>query len=767
MATAEALTKPTASSDAVRQRIKNAYGQVHAFIQSKGNARLQALWPEWKSRFERLYQSSKQNPQVAISLVGDTGAGKSTLLNALIGARVLPVSNMRACTAAITEVAYAETGYHAHIEFVSRESWQKEIELLLADWRDATTENGDGEGGDNCLEMSRAVRDRLWAVYRPSDDADPNTFNPTNLVEPPEVAQALNRGVAEFKSAELDDFRKAVAKFLDSKHRFWPIVKSVTIRGPFEPLRDGAKIIDLPGINDPNEAREAVTRTHLKTCRFVWLTFNIKRALTKATINLMQSDDFLRQVVMDGRTDSLTFVGTASDDVDLETGIEEFGLDDEATLGNVIAARNSAVRKVVVGQLDDLAIRLANLAREQRQVADKLAGRLRASQIYTVSAREFLRLRGETRIADPHATEVPALRSHMQGICAAYGIAAHSQAVNRQLDILISEIKREIQSQQAALRNRAEIGLQQRQEVKTAAQAASDFLDRELQDTQERLAQDLVASNELLAERVRRAVVRADSELDETFARWDRIHWATLRAVCRRGGAYTGTTGKNDLPADLAKPILDSIAFAWSDFFGEKLQLLLTKWTDVLLRHADDYRRRLMNSLGTNTELPPSLFASLDSILETTDKVLKELLGQITSEMELRIQQDQRTLYESVPAQVKANMQDAFDDAAMESGVGMKKRMVATISKHAKRVSQVMFDDARESLLSGLRGLNDWLAHEFCEMTSAVNRHATLAADNLLVGGEKLSEEVIAREKQPLEELMVLVESILSTSLSE
>jgi len=762
MATTENPTKPAATPDAVRQRIKNAYGQAQTFIQSKGNARLQELWPEWKSRFERLYKSSQQHPQVAISLVGDTGAGKSTLLNALVGARVLPVSNMRACTAAITEVAFAEGGYHAHIEFVSRESWQKEIELLLADWRDATTGNGDGEGGDNCLEMSRAVRDRLWAVYKPSDDADPSAFSPSNLVEPPEVAQALDKGVADFKSANLDDFRKSVAKFLDSKHRFWPIVKSVTIGGPFAPLRDGAKIIDLPGINDPNEAREAVTRAHLKTCRFVWLIFNIKRALTKATINLMQSDDFLRQVVMDGRTDSLTFVGTASDDVDLETGIEEFDLSEEAALGHVIAARNLAVRKVVVGQLDDLAIRLANLAREQRQVADKLAGRLRASQIYTVSAREFLRVRGETRIADHNDTEIPILRSHMQRICADYGITAHSQAVNRQLDLLISEIKREIQSQQATLRNRAEIGLQQRQEVKTAAQAALGFLDHELQDTHERLAQDLAASNELLAERVRRAVDRARSELDNTFARWERMHWATLRAVCRRGGAYVGSTGKNDLPADLSKPILDSIAFAWSDFFGEKLQLLLQKWTDVLLRHADDYRRRLMDSLGTRANLPPTLFANLDGILETTEKVLKELLGQINSAMEARIQQDQRSLYESVPTQVKANMQDAFEDAALESGTGMKKRMVAILANHAGQVSQVMFDDARESLLAGLRSLNDWLAHEFCEMTAAVGRHASLAAENLLVGGEKMSDEAISREKQPLEELAVILDSLLA-----
>ncbi len=481
----------------------------------------------------------------------------------------------------------------------------------------------------------------------------------------------------------------------------------------------------------------------------------------------MQSDDFLRQAVMDGCADSLTFVGTASDDVDLETGIEEFSLDEEATLGDVIAARNKAVRKVVLSQLDDLAIRLANLAREQRQVGEKLAGRLRASKIYTVSAREFLRLKGEARITDPNETEIPGLRSHMQRICADYGITAHSQAVNRQLDILLSEIKREEQSQRAALRNRVDIGLRQRQEVKTAAQAAVTFLDHELQETQERLNQDLAASHELLAERVRRAVDRAGCELDNTFARWDRMHWATLRAVCRRGGAYTGTTGKNDLPADLSKPILDSVAFAWSDFFGEKLQILLGKWTDMLLRHADDYRRRLMDTVGRRADLPPSLFANLDGILKTTEKVLKELLGQINSTMEARIQTDQRTLYESVPGRVKANMQEAFDDAATESGTGMKKRMVAILSDHARQVSQVMFDDARESLLAGLRSLNDWLAHEFSEMTAAVGRHASLAAENLLVGGEKMSDEAISREEKTLEEIAVIVESILETSPPE
>ncbi len=53
---------------------------------------------------------------------------------------------------------------------------------------------------------------------------------------------------------------KQIKKFLYLEERFWPIVKTVRIRGPFQALRSGAKLVDLPGINDPNEAREEITK---------------------------------------------------------------------------------------------------------------------------------------------------------------------------------------------------------------------------------------------------------------------------------------------------------------------------------------------------------------------------------------------------------------------------------------------------------------------------------------------------------------------------
>ncbi len=763
--TAKRNSKPKTLGE-LQNQIRASYGQVKGFIENQNNERLKTRWLDWRIRFQEILANAKEQPEVAISLVGGTGAGKSTLLNSLIGARVLPVSAMRACTAAVCEVSYHDGPYQAHVEFVPRVAWEREVELMRADlrdsWRPAAAED---VASDALAQLSRTARDKLWTVYRPSEDASPVSFDPFDLTEPPEIRDALDAGYANVCCDKLEEFRKEVARYLDSKHRFWPIVKSVAVKGNFAPLRDGAKIIDLPGLNDPNEAREEVTKRHLKTCRFVWIVFNMKRALTRDLIQFMQSDDFLRQVVMDGRVDSLTFVGTAADQVELEAGIEEFGLELDAEYADVVTARNNAVRHVVCDQLEDLAFQLGALASEQRQTVAKLAARLTASKAFTVSAQEYLRLEklAKTRPAGfetTDQTEVPALVEHMQSICASYGVAAHFDSVYRQLRTLYAEINREVHAQQGALRTRAEVSEKVQQEVRAAVQAAQTFLDGELADARQHLVQALEANQELLAERVSRAVERARHDLDQTVNRWRRMHWGTIKAVCRRDGVYVGAGGRNDFPADLSKPILDGIAFAWSDFFGERLAQTLEKAAHRLLRRAEVYRDQLTKSLASAPDISRELFASLDGVLETTAHILQEIQAQTKTKMESRIQHDQRRLYESIPQQVRANMQPAFEGAAREKGAGMKDRMVDTLGTHTHQVAQVMFDDARQVILDGVRSLNDWLAREYDTMIDAVRRNATLAAENFVTNGQNMTLQAIAAEQATLGKFLDLVKQL-------
>src|SRR5580704_16922196 len=109
-------------------------------IARSGNKQLIEMWCEWEARFKRISADAHLRPEVVTAFVGGTGAGKSTLLNALLGGRLLTVNKMLACTAAISEVSYAEgPSYSAEIEFVTREEWDRERELLLGDIAESRT----------------------------------------------------------------------------------------------------------------------------------------------------------------------------------------------------------------------------------------------------------------------------------------------------------------------------------------------------------------------------------------------------------------------------------------------------------------------------------------------------------------------------------------------------------------------------------------------------------------------------------------------------
>ena len=693
----------------------------------------------------------------------EPGPGKATLLNALIGARVLPVSNMRACTAAITEVAFCEGAYRAKVEFISRESWEAEVNQLVEDIR-INLRFSKMEGSDESYGISKVAMDKLRTVYAP--EKDPADFDPLKIEEPREITKALDAGFIEIESPDLKDFRKQVAQYLDSKHRFWPIVQTVSVQGPFENLKDGAKLIDLPGVNDPNEAREAVTKQHLKTCRFVWIVFNIKRALTKDISNLMQSDDFCRQIVMDGRADALTFVGTASDDIDIDSAIDEFDLDEDAEVVEIIKARNAEVRHVIEDQLGELALRLAQLGQASPEKTKELSTKLKSSRIFTISAREHLRLSGLARTKDatfdvPEDTEVPSLIDNMRDVCGRFGIEAHIQSLNKQMDLLVEEIKSEIAAQRAIIQNQADITNKQREELSAAVKSARDFLKRDLEDSRDRFKQGLDSGVELLGERIKRAVDRARIELQEnTIRKWEKTHHGTLGAVCRRGGKYTGSTGLNDFPADMCKPILNGIAFAWSEFFGDRLRQSLDKWADRLRRNSTDYRVRLSENVISTTKLPENITKSIERVFETTEKVLSELVEQVKSEMDNKITEKQRTIYERVPEQVSAHMQEAFETAGQERGPGMKMRMIDVLKQHASEVSELMFDDARDALLGGVRGLNDWLNDEYTKMAESVRNSAGLAADNIVSGNSDLSEDKVKELEKMLGDLESIIDNL-------
>lgn len=484
------MTGQTPSSETVIAAATQLRSHFDAVMSGRIPDRLRHYWTtEWRGEIDRILEENDKRPEVVISLIGGTGSGKSTLLNALLGTRVLPVSNMRACTAAIAEVRYAEhKRYHVRIEFMSRQDWQKEVAILLEDIADSASPRT-GEDGDEFTEpraISRAAADKIRAVYGLPDELTLTRDVLSDLHETPAIAEALDRRSLEVNCDTLDRLRGQIHDYLDSKRPFWPIVQRVRITGPFDILKSGAVIVDLPGINDPNEAREQITRRYLKTCRFIWIVFNIKRALTRDIKTVLHSEEFIRQIVMDGREGALTLVGTASDEFDPDSAIDELGLKHDSTDADIAAARNKTVRERVVKDLQELVQALVDRTAEPAYIK-KVTEALLRSQVFTVSSLEYLRLTGQSKrriaiLEREDQTEIPQLREHVGRICAAFGPEARALAHHRQLVFLLQRVAREYLQTRSSLKQEMTLTDKKRKELIEAMNRLAAFLGQSLED---------------------------------------------------------------------------------------------------------------------------------------------------------------------------------------------------------------------------------------------------------------------------------------------
>jgi hypothetical protein len=90
----------------------------------------------WLQQVEDIKKQAEHHKTV-VGVVGQTGAGKSSVINAILDVeRLLPTNCMRACTAVVTEISYnneTDSPYHAKIEFITAEDWNKELRVLYQD----------------------------------------------------------------------------------------------------------------------------------------------------------------------------------------------------------------------------------------------------------------------------------------------------------------------------------------------------------------------------------------------------------------------------------------------------------------------------------------------------------------------------------------------------------------------------------------------------------------------------------------------------------
>jgi len=646
------------------------------------------------------------NPDpVSVALLGGTGAGKSTLVNSLIGAVVLPTNPISVCTSAITRVRYkAGTNYTAAIEIVPRDTWRKQVELAAEDVKSAKQGDDSDHSYINTSVISDVESARIRAIYGDAAFEEFAKDGDTKvLVEPAEIKDAFEQQVIEFRYNNTEDLRQGISRYLTSKESFWPIVRSVTIEGPFEAFDHGGELVDLPGLNDPNEAREEMTKSFLESAKFVWVVFNMKRSLGKELTQVLESRDLLNRLMAGGRISTLTFVGTHSDDVST-IDPTDFKMPDDSSNSEIALRRNELAE-------DELRINLRNVAQSIATSGDKTAESnaiieaLVKSPAFMVSASNYLQITGAAKsrvpviFEDKYETNILALGNHLRSLSIEAGPKANAYTLVSTLEEVVAELATLVRAVQTeiALRNSkgiaakamlAETAVNSEETLKSDTNKIMSKLRRSLQEAVKRFDQGTALDET--------AVVRA---VELTTSRWSSTHWATMRATASRGGRYNSATkGEIDLIKELSDPVIKHSMTPWTDFFGKDLPSLTNEARGGLRAVLATYSTSLMQFGTEDPELKDVLTRLMSDLMADVTESVETALEVIKMAVESDLNSRRQELHRITDKAIAKSMAAVFSSAAAERGTGMKVRMNATLESGSKSAVRTACRRVQEEL---------------------------------------------------------------------
>lgn len=683
-----------------------------------------SLLDSWREELASAGRLLDEKPELPIALLGPSQQGKSSLINAMVGETILPVgAAVGACTCVVTSVHYDSSDkYRAEIEFISLKEWASELFALKAA-ADAVASEEDVDADREEQESQKAAAlEKFDAVYRDKRVSEIETIlENADLLLPREIALAMSTGqpiaIVEDKPISL---RNGIRKYLVGRQQhqdgqFWPLISRLRIYGKFDILSNGVELVDLPGLNDPNPAREQVTKRYLKDAQYIWLVRNSQSGIDRVFSHLLRDDCFLLRLFLEGRLDVFSVIATKVDDINLQAILELMGKDVEDYDGNyrpVLEYRRKEIEAHARDRLASIAEEIVSKANPHEHAA-AFFDRIRSIPVFSISTAAYSHAIGKSPLytgmkLSEEESQIPDLIEHMHSITLARSYKTRVEASFRRLQLLYTQA------------NRFFLDRIRRAEADTALARAewSEFvrvatgslnqgqtaLDEIKGCAAEVLHQHRVAFDERLTE----LESAAEKNLGRVFSRWDTINWRTLRAALEKNGVwYSVALGREfDLNRDLARAYLDLVPLIWDDYFGAQLAGL----TDQVVNDTrEELRRtveRIKGAISMLRHQPQGLQDSIETSLATASDSFKLRVGEVRARLAAHIQRTRQELASGVVESAQEVMRPAYSLAANDrGGAGTKKRMLALIANHARLYGPRLFLSIGQELAEGVGAL--------------------------------------------------------------
>lgn len=462
-----------------------------------------------------------------------------------------------------------------------------------------------------------------------------------------------------------------------------PMIKSLEVGWSAEGLADGLVLVDLPGVGVANDKHALVTASWIREKARAIILVVDRAGVTEASASLLRTSGFLNRLMYDSHDPGADPVTLAVVVVKVDQSAHSAWQDDKAL--NPGASRKwgdhfkdtcDRTIDLVKGQMQQELEKLASAGpqetREERKQA--LSRVLDTLQVHPVSAPQFrlFNLQDDEdmpRIKSADESRIPQLLAALRSLADDHRercrqrtrqiLADFGNHVRTSLNLVQANWEQDARAEKEAqlLREELEIFLKPKQrELDMRRSAFREFL-RNGVPTQ-------------IEEKVATSTLVARQDMAKYLKKLSELHWATLKAIVRKGGAHVSSSGKHiDLPNELALRFEEPVAVVWS----KGTLVSLRKRTKEL---GDDYVQVVGEVVdwarGQEARVQPRLVEAMHENLLAQTKDLSTVGKEAVDDLKKRVRTQ---LYDKLVKRVRRRC-ETFVDAKQSEGPGVKRRIL-------------------------------------------------------------------------------------------
>jgi hypothetical protein len=726
------------------------------------------------TRLGDLDRELTQVPTISVALLGPSRHGKSTLLNALAQCDILPMSDIKPCTASIVSLKRAEQ-WGFELKFIDQRRLLLERKQAVEDayqYLDRVARRFESSESADDPQYIYSILQRFIQLLR----IDPN-LPPQDLVrtiettEIPPIIQRLLGQVAKPRSADLDEMKNTVEKYLSTKDIYWTIVDSCEISGPFTDWHPNLKLVDVPGTNDTDPHRTAITNRLRKTAKAVAICTSdsnlgpdIQSWLRNSSVlaDFLEASEQSRQHLFILRTKFDAYHPQIDESLIDENDDES----EDRLMQEAIAVHKRKQTESYREMFRNIATPLLPLGAvpEERAKRDEMVARINGINVFFVSALAHEAFAGRLKAGartkrqlsehfhdDPEATGIPALKRFSNQLADEYLNKYFFQDIERRLRTEVDLLVRFFRQQWTTLNAELSGGSNAiARLVKLLDQRIIPSLKTKVDHGVESFRKSSKSFSSQITNQLRSNQSKLKEKLAGKQAGWRLLHWNSLRAVGRKNGVHMTYQGSHiDFNNDICSLFLDDVSLSWTTFRDTIVH-------DGIERLIEDISQTLQQEIDTAasesdapeaTDAIDAIASNLSSIARSHRDYLRREVGNTIQELE----SIRQPAYESV----RTSMIPVYQSIALEAGGGCHQRMIAKLIQGSDTKLAQMWTQVSSMVESTVTKLGDSVLDHLQQFGRTAATELRLATNSLTETGK-----VAQRER-----LMVELENIRKSAL--